>query len=52
MRQVSGKDKETRIDLMIQSLFDRKANAIIDVKLGYTDADTYKYKPMTALLVR
>ena len=36
---------------MIQSLWDRKANAIIDVKLGDTDADTYKYEPMKALLV-
>ena len=35
---------------MIRGLWDRQVNTIIDVKLGDADADTYKYKPMTALL--
>ena len=37
---------------MIQVLWDRQVNAIIDVKLGDADAYTYKYEPMTALLAR
>ena len=37
---------------MIRGLWDCQANAITDVKLGDTDADTYKYEPMTALLAR
>ena len=37
---------------MIQGLWDRQVYAIIDVKLGNGDgdADSYKYKPMSALL--
>ena len=35
---------------MVQGLWDRQVNAIIDVKLGDADADSYKYEPMTALL--
>ena len=37
---------------MIQGLWDRKVEAIIDIKLGYADADSYKYEPMAALLAR
>ena len=37
---------------MIRGLWDFQFDAIIDVKLGDSDADTYKYKPMTSLLVR
>ena len=37
---------------MIQGLWDRQVNASIDVKLGDSDADTYKYEPMTSLLGR
>ena len=37
---------------MIRSLWDRQFNAIIDVKLGDTDADTYKYDSMASLLYR
>ena len=37
---------------MIQSLWDRQVDAIIDVKLGEADVDSYKYKPTTALLAR
>ena len=35
---------------MIRGLWDRQVDAIIDVKLGDADVDTYKYKPMTSLL--
>ena len=37
---------------MIQDLWDRQVDAIIDVKLGENDADTYKYEPMSSLLAR
>ena len=37
---------------MVQVLWDIQVNAIIDIKLGDTDTDTYKYEPITALLVR
>ena len=37
---------------MIQRLWDRQVDEIIDVKLGDADADTYKYEPITALLDR
>ena len=52
IRQGSDKDKYTWGDLMIRGLWDRQVGAIIDIKLGDTDADTYKYEPMTALLSR
>ena len=35
---------------MIQSLYARKFDTIIDVKLGDTDADSYKYEPITRIL--
>ena len=35
---------------MIRGLWDRQAEAIIDVKLGDADADSYKYEPTAALL--
>ena len=35
---------------MIQVLQDQQDDAIIDVKLGDADADSYKYEPMAALL--
>ena len=38
--------------MVIQGLWDCQVDAIIDVKLGDADADTYKYEPMTALLAR
>ena len=38
------------VDVMIRGLWDRQADAIIDVKLGNADADSYKYEPITALL--
>ena len=37
---------------MVQGLRDRQVDAIIDVKLGDADADSYKYEPTTALLSR
>ena len=36
--------------MVIQVLWDRQAESIIDVKLGNADADSYNYEPMTALL--
>ena len=40
--------------MVIRGLWDFQVDAIIDVKLGDADADTYKYKyePMTSLLAR
>ena len=52
MRQGSDKDKETRGGVMIQVLWDHQVDAIIYVKLGDADVDSYKYKPTTALLTR
>ena len=37
---------------MVLVLWVHKFNAIIDVKIGDADTDTYKYEPMTALLAR
>ena len=37
---------------MVRGLWDCYVAVIIDVKLGDFDADSYKYKPMTALLTR
>ena len=52
MRQGSEKDKETRGESMVLFLWDRQADAIIDVKLGDADVNTYKYKPIESLLAR
>ena len=35
---------------MIKALWDRQADAIIDAKIGNTDADSFRYQPMAALL--
>ena len=35
---------------MIRGSWDRQVEAIIDVKLVDSDADSYKYKPMAALI--
>ena len=32
---------------MVQVLWDRQFDAIIDIKIGDADADSYKYEPMT-----
>ena len=37
---------------MVRGLWDRQVEAIIGVKLGDTDADSYKYDPITVLLAR
>ena len=37
---------------MIRVLWYRQVEAIIDVKFGDADADSYKYEPMAALLAR
>ena len=37
---------------MIQGLWDHQGGAIIYIKLDNNDADSYKYKPITALLAR
>ena len=37
---------------MIQCLWDCQVYAIIEINLGNTDVDTYKYEPMTPLLAR
>ena len=37
---------------MVRGLWGRQFDAIIDVKLGDADADSYKYEPMTSLLAR
>ena len=52
IRQGSCKDKETWGDVLVRGLWDRQFDAIIGVKIGDTDADSYKYEPMTALLAR
>ena len=36
--------------LMVQGLWDQQAEAIIYIKLGNADTDSYKYEPMAALL--
>ena len=50
--QGSDKDKETWGDVMIRGLWYIQVNTIIYVKLGDSDADMYKYEPITALLAR
>ena len=52
IRQGSENNRDTRGDVMIQGLWDRQFDAIIDVKLGDANAGTYKYDPMTSLLAR
>ena len=37
---------------MIRGLWDCQVDAIIDIELGDSDLDTYKYEPMTSLLAR
>ena len=37
---------------MVQGLWDRQVDAIIDIKLGYADTNSYKYEPMETLLAR
>ena len=37
---------------MIQGLWDRQVDDIIDINLGDDDPDTYRYEPMIALRAR
>ena len=37
---------------MVQDLWDFQVKAIIDVKIGDADEDSYKYEPIAALLSR
>ena len=39
-------------DVMIRVLWDRQVEAIIGVKLGDADADSYKYEIMASLIAR
>ena len=41
---------ETRDDVLIRGLWYRHTNTIIDVKIGNTDTDTYRFEPMLALM--
>ena len=43
---------ETRGDVLIRGLWDRQTDAIIDVKIGNADADTYRFEAMVMLLDR
>ena len=56
-RIISGKEicqgsdiLETRGDILIRGLWERWADAIIDVKLGDADAETYRFELMVVLL--
>ena len=40
---MSGKDKEILGDVMIQGLWYQQVEAIIGVKIGDADTDSYKY---------
>ena len=50
IRQGSDKYKDTKGGVMIRVVWDYQVIAIIDVKIGDADADTYKYESMTSLL--
>ena len=42
----------TRGDVMIRGLWNWQTDPIIDVKLGDANTDTYRFKPMSAILAR
>ena len=52
IHQGSEEEKETRGDALVQGLWYCQVDAIIDIKLGDADADSYNYEPMTVLLAR
>ena len=52
IRQVSDKDRETWGGVMVQGLWDCQFDTIINVKIGDSDEDLYKYRPMAALPAR
>ena len=41
---------ETRGDVLIQILWELHTDAMIDIKLGDTDAYTYRFEPMEKIL--
>ena len=41
---------ETRCDVLIQGLWAIQTKAIIDVRLGYPECDSYKKEPMVTIL--
>ena len=41
---------ETRCDVLIQGLWEHPTEAIVNVKFGDADTDTYKHDPMDKLL--
>ena len=43
---------ETRGGLLIRGVWNRQTNAIIYVKLGDADANTYRFEPMVTLMAR
>ena len=43
---------ETRGGFLIRGLWESQTDAIIDVRFGDANADTYKYEPMDNLLAR
>ena len=43
---------ETRGDVLIQGLWKSQTDAIIDVRFGDSDADTYRKEPMEKILAR
>ena len=52
IRQGSDKNKDMRGDVMIRVLWYSQLDTIIDIKLGDSDAETYKHDPMPTLLAR
>ena len=38
--------------VVVWGLWDRQVDAIIEVKRGDTDTDSYKYEPVVAIVVR
>ena len=50
--QGSDKEKETWGGVLLRGLWDCQVGAIIYVKLGDADADSYKYEPTAALLAQ
>ena len=52
IRQGSDNDKETRVCVVVQGLWDCQDDAIIDIILGNNVADSYKYETMTAFISR
>ena len=41
---------ETRGDVLIQGLWYRHTDAVINIKIGDADADTYRFEPMVTIV--